>query len=322
MIEVFIKGLFLILLLFLAAAYMTFLERIVLARLQQRLGPNRAGPFGLLQPIADGIKLLMKESFRPAQCDWYVYWLAPCFSVFAALAAFGLIPFGGTVNWFGSSFTLQIANVDTAILWLLASSSLAVYGVVLSGWASNSRYAFLGGIRGTAQMISYELAMGLVLVGVAAAAGSLNLQKIVDLQRQEGWLLFRQPIGFFLYLLTGFAETNRAPFDLPEAEQELTAGYHTEYGGLRFALFFLAEYIHILVICSVTTTLFLGGWHGPFGWPLVWFMGKVACLVFLFFWARATLPRLRYDQLLSFGWKVLLPVAALHLLYTTWWRWG
>ena len=280
MMAVLLKGIFLILSLFLAAAYMTFLERVVLARFQQRLGPNRAGPFGLLQPIADGIKLLTKESFRPERCDWYVYWIAPCFSVFTALAAFGLIPFGGTVEWFGYSISLQIANVDTAILWLLACSSLAVYGVVLSGWASNSRYAFLGGIRGTAQMISYELAMSLALVAVAMAAGSLNLQKIVDLQRQQGWLLFSQPIGFFVYLITGFAETNRAPFDLPEAEQELTAGYHTEYGGLRFALFFLAEYINILVICSVATTLFLGGWSGPFDWPVVWFAGKVAFLVF------------------------------------------
>lgn len=315
MAEVLIKGILLILVLFLAAAYMTFCERLVIARVQMRLGPNRVGPFGLLQPIADGIKLLCKERFQPAGVDALVYWLAPAFSVFTALFAFVLIPVGGVIEWNARQIHLQIADLQGGVLFLLAFSSLGVYGVVLSGWASNSRYALMGGLRGTAQMISYEIPMSLSLVTVALGAGTLSLREIVEVQR-EGWLIWSQPISFLIYLVTGFAETNRAPFDLPEAEQELTAGYHTEYGGMKFAMFFLAEYINILVVSALAVTLFLGGWHGPGDIPVLWFALKVACFVFLFFLVRATMARLRYDQLMSFGWKVLIPVASINLILT------
>lgn len=315
MAEILIKGILLILVLFLAAAYMTFCERLVIARVQMRLGPNRVGPFGLLQPLADGMKLLCKERFQPAGVDALIYWLAPAFSVFTALFAFVLIPVGGVIEWNERQIDLQIADLQGGVLFLLAFSSLGVYGVVLSGWASNSRYALMGGLRGTAQMISYEIPMSLSLVTVALGAGTLSLREIVEVQR-EGWLIWSQPISFLIYLVTGFAETNRAPFDLPEAEQELTAGYHTEYGGMKFAMFFLAEYINILVVSALAVTLFLGGWHGPGDIPVLWFALKVACFVFLFFLVRATMARLRYDQLMSFGWKVLIPVASVNLILT------
>ncbi len=310
-----IKGLVLVLLLMGAAAYMTLLERVILARLQQRLGPNRVGPLGLLQPIADGIKLLTKERFQPTNIEVFTYWLAPGISMFCALAAFVLIPFGGPVELFGHHLTLQIANINAGILFLLALSALAVYGVVLAGWSSNNRYSLLGGLRGTAQMISYEIPMGMSLLTVALMAGTLDLNAIVEAQRQQ-WYIWTNPIGFLLYLITAFAETNRAPFDLPEAEQELTAGYHTEYGGMKFALFFVAEYVNILAVSSIAVTLFLGGWVGPGDLPVVWFLVKIAPFVFLFMWVRATLPRFRYDQLMSFGWKVLIPVAIINLILT------
>ncbi|KAF3362734.1 NADH-quinone oxidoreductase subunit H [Chlamydiales bacterium STE3] len=314
-IEILVKGLVLVLLLMGAAAYMTLLERLVLARLQQRLGPNRVGPFGLLQPIADGIKLLTKERFQPDNIEVFTYWLAPGISLFCALSAFVLIPFGGPITLWGHQVTLQIANIDAGILFLLALSSLAVYGVVLAGWSSNNRYSLLGGLRGTAQMISYEIPMGLSLLTVALAAGTLDLNVIVEAQRSH-WFIWTNPIGFLVYLVTAFAETNRAPFDLPEAEQELTAGYHTEYGGMKFALFFVAEYVNILAVSSIAVTLFLGGWVGPGNIPILWFLLKVAPFVFLFMWVRATLPRFRYDQLMSFGWKILLPIAIINLIVT------
>lgn len=317
---VLLKGLVIILLLFGAAAYMTFAERVVMARMQLRLGPNRVGPFGLLQPIADGIKLLCKEGFRPSNVDVFTYWLAPGISVFLALAAFVLIPFGGTVEMWGKPVTLQIADIDVGFLFLLALSSLAVYGVVLAGWSSNNRYSLLGGLRATAQMISYEIPMGLSLLTIAIAAGTLSLSQIVDVQHQNHWFIWSNPISFLIYVITGFAETNRAPFDLPEAEQELIGGYHTEYGGMKFAMFFLGEYINILVVSSIAVTLFLGGWHGPWDIPIFWFVVKVALFVFLFIWVRATLPRLRYDQLMAFGWKVLLPLATLNLIVTAYFK--
>lgn len=314
-IEVIIKGLVLILVLFGAAAYMTFAERVILARMQLRLGPNRVGLFGLLQPIADGIKLLTKESFQPAGIDTFVYWLAPCISLFTALFAFVLIPVGGMVEIFGYPVRLQIADVNSGILFILAFSSLAVYGVVLAGWASNNRYSLLGGLRGTAQMLSYEIPMGISLLTIALASGTLSLSEIVEAQKHH-WFIWTNPIAFLIYLITGFAETNRAPFDLPEAEQELTAGYHTEYGGLKFAMFFLAEYINILAVSALATTLFLGGWHGPWDIPVVWFLVKVAVFVFFFIWVRATMARFRYGQLMDFGWKILVPIATLNLLLT------
>lgn len=312
---VLIKGIVVILFLFGAAAYMTFTERVVMARMQLRLGPNRVGPLGLLQPIADGIKLLCKEGFQPDNIDVFTYWLAPGISLFLALFAFVLIPFGGTVDIWGHLITFQIADINVGFLFLLALSSLAVYGVVLAGWSSNNRYSLLGGLRATAQMISYEIPMGLSLLTVAISAGTLSLSQIVEGQSQH-WNVWTNPMSFIIYVITGFAETNRAPFDLPEAEQELTGGYHTEYGGMKFAMFFLGEYINILVVSSIAVTLFLGGWHGPWDIPVLWFVVKVAVFVFFFIWVRATLPRLRYDQLMTFGWKILLPIATLNLIIT------
>lgn len=314
-IEVIIKGLVLIALLMGAAAYMTFAERVIMARMQLRLGPNRVGPLGLLQPIADGIKLLTKESFRPANIETFTYLLAPAISVFTALFAFVLIPFGDTIQVAGRTVSLRIADVNAGIVLLLAFSSIAVYGVVLAGWASNNRYSLLGGLRGTAQLISYEVPMGISILTVILAAGTLSLPEIVKAQ-QNHWFFWTNPISFIIYLITAFAETNRSPFDLPESEHELTGGYHTEYGGLRFASFFLAEYVNILAVSGIATTLFLGGWYGPTDTPFVWFILKVAILVFFFIWVRATMARLRYNQLMSFGWKVLTPIATINLLVT------
>ncbi|MBA3237743.1 MAG: NADH-quinone oxidoreductase subunit NuoH [Parachlamydiaceae bacterium] len=314
-IEVFIKSLVLILFLMGAAAYMTFCERVVMARMQLRLGPNRVGPLGLLQPIADGIKLLCKEQFQPGNIENFTYKLAPAISVFTALFAFVLIPFGDTIEIAGRTIHLRIADLNAGILFVLAFSSLAVYGIVLAGWASNNRYSLLGGLRGTAQLISFEVPMGIAILTIVISAGTLSLPEIVKAQ-QDQWFIWTHPVSFIIYLITAFAETNRAPFDLPESEQELTGGYHTEYGGMRFASFFLAEYINILAVSAITTTLFLGGWYGPTDTPFVWFLLKVALLVFLFLWVRATMARLRYDQLMSFGWKVLTPIATLNLLVT------
>lgn len=314
-IEVLVKGLVLITLLILAAAYMTLVERIVIARMQLRLGPNRTGPMGLLQPFADVIKLLCKERFQPAAVDKFTYWLAPGISLFTAFFAFVLIPIGGTVELWGHVISLQIADVNAGIVFLLAFSSLAVYGVVLAGWSSNDRYSLLGGLRGTAQMISYEIPMGLSLLTVIISAGTLSLTRIIEAQR-EHWFIWTHPVSFIIYLITAFAETNRAPFDLPEAEQELTGGYHTEYGGMKFAVFFLAEYVNILVVSAVAVTFFWGGWLGPWDLPVIWFSIKIAIFVFFFIWVRATMPRLRYDQLMSFGWKILIPIATLNLLIT------
>jgi NADH-quinone oxidoreductase subunit H len=310
-----IKGLVLILLLILAAAYMTLAERVLMARMQLRLGPNRVGPLGLLQPLADVIKLLLKEGFQPNGVVTFTYWLAPCISLFLAFFVFVLIPFGGTVEIWGHQVALRMADINAGIVFLLSLSSLAVYGVVLAGWSSNNRYSLLGGLRGTAQMISYEVPMSLSLLTIALIAGTLSLTKIVEAQ-SDHWYVWTNPIGFIVYLITAFAETNRAPFDLPEAEQELTAGYHTEYGGMKFAMFFLAEYVNILAVSAIAVTLFLGGWHGPWNIPVVWFVLKVAILVFFFMWVRATMPRFRYDQLMSFGWKVLVPIATLNLIIT------
>ena len=314
-IETVIKGLILIAVLFGCAAYMTFMERVVLARLQQRLGPNRVGPLGLLQPIADGIKLLCKENFQPAGVEKFTYWLAPAISLFTALFVFVVIPIGGTVTLWGHTVNLYIADINAGIVFLLAFSSLAVYGVVLAGWSSNSRYSLLGGLRGTAQMISYEIPMGLSLLSVILAAGTLSLPEIVEAQRNH-WFLWTNPVAFIVYLITAFAETNRAPFDMPEAEQELTGGYHTEYGGMKFAIFFLGEYINILAVSAVAVTFFLGGWLGPWDLPVVWFLVKVFLLVFFFMWVRGTMARLRYDQLMRFGWKVLVPIATVNLIVT------
>ena len=315
-IEVLIKGLVMILVLMGAAGYCVLCERVVLARLQMRVGPNRAGPFGLFLPIADAVKLVLKESFQPTHVEKFIYWLAPGISLFTAFFAFLLIPIGGTVEIFGHQVALRIADVNAGVIFFLAFSSLAVYGVVLAGWASNSRYSLLGGLRGTAQLISYEVPMGLSLLTVVLAAGTLSLPEIVEAQRSQ-WFVWTHPISFIIYVITAFAETNRSPFDLPESEQELTGGYHTEYGGVKFAIFFLAEYVNILAVSSIGVTLFLGGWLGPWDLPVVWYLVKIAICLFFFIWVRASLPRFRYDQLMSFGWKVLIPIATINLIITS-----
>ncbi len=314
------KGLAVLVGLLTAAAYLTWLERRLLARFQLRLGPNRVGPFGLLQPLADGLKLMMKETFLPQEADRAVFLIAPALSMLAALLAFAVIPFGPPLELWGVKL-FQIADPDVGILFVLAVSSLGVYGVILGGWASASKYSLLGGLRSSAQMISYELAVGLAIVGVILLSGTLRLSEIVAQQAEGVWNVFLQPLGFLLFVIGGIAETNRAPFDLPEAEHELVGGFHTEYAGMRFASFFVAEYGHMVVMASVATTLFLGGWDGPFVEQapllgLLWFALKVFAFMFLFIWLRATLPRVRYDQLMSLGWKVLIPLALLNLTLT------
>jgi NADH-quinone oxidoreductase subunit H len=292
------------------------------------MGPYLVGPKGLLQPIADIVKLMFKEELRPAAADPLLFALAPIISATAAIAAFAVVPFGAETTFFGlldEPLRLQVADVNVAILVLFAIASMSVYGIVLAGWSSNSKYSLLGGLRSSAQMISYELSYGLALAGVLLLANSLSLSDVVD--RQAGawfhviprWNVFLQPIGFVVFMIAGIAETNRAPFDFPEAEQELVAGYHTEYSSMSFAMFFLAEYINMVTVSAVATDLFLGGWHGPFlpesmGW--IWFLVKVGAILFFYVWMRWTLPRYRYDQLMAFGWKVVLPIAVVNLIVT------
>ncbi|MBX6377798.1 MAG: NADH-quinone oxidoreductase subunit NuoH [Clostridia bacterium] len=310
-----IKSLVLVLVLFGGFAYLMLFERKLLGYFQLRLGPTRTGPWGLLQPIADGVKLVLKEDIVPAVADRPVFYLAPAISLFTALAAFAVIPVG-TVRWGGQEVTLSLANPGAGILYVFAMTSLSVYGIALGGWASQAKYPLLGALRSTAQMVSYELAMGMAVVGVLVLGGSVDLVDIVAAQ-SPWWFAVLQPLGFLIYLTCAVAETNRAPFDLPEAETELVGGYHTEYSGIRFAMFVMAEYINMITVSALATVLYLGGWHGPAFLPgVVWFLLKVAALLFVFIWLRATLPRLRYDQLMSFGWKVLLPLAGLNLAGT------
>lgn len=305
-----IKSVVLIALLFLIFAYLMLFERKFLAFFQLRLGPNRTGPWGLLQPFADAVKLVFKEDIVPATADPLVYRLAPMISLFVALAAYVVIPVAPP-----SSIRWGIADPGAGVLLLLAITSLGVYGTTLGGWASQGKYSILGSLRSTAQAISYELAMGMSLVGVLLLAGSVRIDDIVAAQDRIPFLLL-QPVGFVIFLICIVAETNRAPFDLPEGETELVGGYHTEYSGLRFAMYYMAEYISMIVMASLLTHLYLAGWHGPLLPPVIWFVLKVALVLFFFIWLRATLPRLRYDRLMSFGWKVLLPLAALNLLVT------
>jgi len=311
---VLLKSLILIFILLTAAGYMTLVERVLMARLQLRVGPNRVGFFGLLQPLADGIKLLTKESFEPQDVEKFTYWIAPAISIFVSLFVFALIPFGDNIELFGRTITLYIANIDAGILFILSFAALSVYGIVLAGWASNNRYSLLGGLRGTAQIISYEVPMGLAILTVVLDAGTLRLPEIVNAQGQYAWFIFTNPISFMIFLITAFAETNRAPFDLPESEQELIGGFNTEYGGIKFAMFFVAEYINILASSALLVCLFLGGWHGPWNLPIVWFLLKVAVCVFLFILVRVTIPRFRYDQLMAFGWKILVPLATVNFI--------
>ena len=311
-----------------SSAVMVYVERKVAARLQQRFGPYRVGPRGLFQPFADVLKLMFKEELRPGAADPLLFALAPVIAATAAFAAFAVVPFGADTTLFGlleEPLRLQVADVNVAVLVIFAIASMSVYGIVLAGWSSNSKYALLGGLRASAQMISYELSYGLALASVLLMANSLSLADIVNGQAGSWfgfvprWFVFVQPLGFLIYMIAGIAETNRAPFDFPEAEQELVAGYHTEYSSMSFAMFFLAEYINMVTVSAVATDLFLGGWHGPLlpeslGW--IWFLLKVSAILFFYVWMRWTLPRFRYDQLMGFGWKVLLPLAVVNLLAT------
>lgn len=309
-------------------AYSVYAERRVSALIQDRFGPNRVGPQGLLQPIADIFKLALKEDIVPDKATKSVHTLAPMISLFVALTTIAVVPFGNTIVLFGRKISLQIADVNVGILYILALTSLGVYGITLSGWSSNNKYSLFGGLRSSAQMISYELSMGLSVIGVILITGSLSLQDIVLHQYGWRWNIILQPIGFITFLVASFAETNRAPFDLPEAEPELVAGYHTEYSSMKFAMFFLAEYANVIVSSAVITTLFLGGWQFPylqtFGLsPLLTsilqvltFFIKVVFMIFFFIWVRWSIPRFRYDQLMNLGWKVMLPLALLNIVGT------
>jgi NADH-quinone oxidoreductase subunit H len=298
-----------------------WIERKVVADMQTRIGPKRAGPFGILVTLADGIKLFFKEGITPAQADRRVYALAPIVSLVPAMLAFAVVPLGTELTLFGRTIPLQVADLNVGVLFVLAMGSLAVYGIVLAGWSSGSAYPLLGSIRSSAQMISYEVGMGLGVVGVLMYTGTVRMSEIVAAQDRI-WNVIPQFPAFLIYAIAALAETNRPPFDLPEAETELVAGYHTEYSGIRFAMFFLAEYLHMITVSAVAVTLFLGGWRGPvfdflpWLWPLVWFLLKVSAIVFVYMWVRATLPRFRYDRLMSFGWKVLIPSGLLWVLAT------
>ncbi len=301
-----------------AFAYLMLFERKLLAWFQLRVGPIWCGPWGLMQPAADAVKLVLKEDLTPHDADPFIYKIAPALAVLTALLAYAVIPFGA----FPDGTPISIANPNVGILYLLAVGSIGIYGIALGGWSSQSKWPLLGAIRATAQMISYELAMGLAIVGVLLLAGTTDIASIVGAQsKNHVWFVLPQFIGFIIYGITATAETNRAPFDLPEAETELVAGFHTEYSSLRFGTFFVAEYVNMITVSAIATLLFLGGGDGPFvaqiPWlSIVWFLAKVGFLLFAFIWLRATLPRLRYDRLMAFGWKVLLPVAILNVLVT------
>jgi NADH-quinone oxidoreductase subunit H len=311
-----VKALVVINLVMAAFAYTTWLERKVLARMQLRYGPNRVGPFGLLQPIADLIKLLRKEAFYPTAAVDALYIAAPALAGFTALAAFSVIPFGGGWEIGGYDISGQIIDVPIGLILVFALGALGIYAFIVGGWASTSKYSLLGSMRTCAQLVSYEVSLALSVLGVVVMAGSLSLVEIVHEQQDTVWFVLPQIVGFLVFFIAGVAETNRPPFDLPEAETELVAGYHTEYSGMRFGLFTTAEYINTITLSGLAVTLFFGGWSGPFLPGPIWFVLKLAAFLFVFIWLRATLPRLRYDQLMSFGWKVLLPVATLNALVT------
>lgn len=299
----------------LSVAYVTWLERKVIGDIQVRLGPMRVGPHGLLQPFADVIKLMFKEDIVPQAADRAIYFLAPTLALITAFISFAVIPFGDRVRLFGQTIDLVITDVNIGLLYVFGVASLGIYGIVLGGWASNNKYALLGGLRSAAQMISYELSLGLSVVGVVMLSRSLSLVQIVNAQ-SRAWFIVLQPIGFVIFLICAIAETNRAPFDLPEAETELVAGFHVEYSSMKFAMYFMAEYANMITVSAMATTLFLGGWRGPLLPPVVWFVLKLFLFIFAFIWVRATLPRFRYDQLMRFGWKVLLPVALANTMVT------
>ncbi len=301
-------------------AYLTLYERRALARIQVRIGPNRAGPFGILQPVADGIKLIFNQELIPATADKVLFVLAPIITVLPALIIWAVIPWGRQVMIAGREINLYLSNANVGVLYLTAVASIAVYGIVIAGWSSNNKYALLGGLRSSAQMVSYELALGISFIGPIMLAGSMSLVDIVEAQSKV-WYIVPQFLAFFIFLMAGLAEINRAPFDMPEAEQELTAGYHAEYSGMKFALFFMAEYIKMIAIAAIGATLFLGGYRIPFIdippaiEPLVLFI-KIIILLFVIIWIRATFPRFRYDRLMAFGWKILLPLSLANVFIT------
>jgi len=298
-----------------AAGWLVYGERRLLGWIQIRLGPNRAGPFGLLQPVADILKLLTKEDVVPAGADRMIFLYAPAVVAVSALLIFAVVPFGSTWTLWGKKIPLVISDINVGLLYVFALSSLGVYGVALGGWASNSKFSLLGGLRGVAQMISYELSLGLSLVPVVMLAHSFSLVDIVDAQAKYPFILV-QPHTFLIFFLSATAEIKRIPFDLPEAENELVAGYHTEYSGMRFGLYFLGEYVTMVVLGALVAVFFLAGWRGPLLPPIVWFIGKVTLVVFVMIWMRGTFPRLRYDQLMQLGWKLLVPVALLNIIIT------
>ncbi len=306
-------------------AYATYMERKVLGHLQQRIGPSYAGPYGLLQPIADAVKLIFKEDVVPDNVEKMTYFLAPIVSFVPALLTFAVVPFSSNTTIFGYEFTGVISDLNIGILYVFAITSLGVYGIVLAGWSSGSKYSLLGGIRSSAQMISYEISYGLSIVGIIIFANTLSLVDLVNMQGSDSfwffknWFIFKQPLAFLLYMTCAIAETNRAPFDLPEAESELVGGYHTEYSSMRFALFFIGEYANMIAVSAVGATLFFGGWQGPFLPPVIWFIIKVFFFMFFYIWLRATFPRFRYDQLMNFGWKVLFPLAIFNTMATGLW---
>lgn len=315
-----IKSIVLILVLLTGFAYLTFYERKALARIQVRIGPNRAGPGGWLQPVADAIKLIFKEELIPEKADKFIFILAPILTVIPALVILAVVPVGTSLNLFGRVIPLHITDINVGVLYIVSVASISVYGIVLAGWSSNNKYAMMGGLRSSAQMISYELALGLAFVGPIMLASSMSITDIVQKQGEIGWFVIYQPLGFIIFLIATLAEVNRAPFDMPEAEQELTAGYHVEYSGMKFALFFMAEYIKMIAVSVIAASLFLGGYQAPFNilpqlGPL-WLFVKVFILLFGMIWVRATLPRFRYDRLMAFGWKIMLPAALLNVFLT------
>lgn len=321
LVEWLVKSAIIIFLILTGFAYLTLFERRVLARIQVRIGPNRAGPLGLLQPVADGIKLLFKEEVIPDKADKIIFVLAPVLTVVPAFILLAVIPFGSEVSILGRSYSLSLAgDVNVGVLYLMAVASISVYGIVLAGWSSNNKYALLGGLRSSAQMVSYELILGLAFVGPILLANSMSVKEIIEAQSRV-WFIVWQPIGFLLFLVASIAEVNRAPFDMPEAEQELTAGYHVEYSGMKFALFFMAEYGKMIVVSFIAASLFLGGYLGPFVDSLPWLgpiylLVKVTLILFFMIWVRATWPRIRYDRLMALGWKVLLPLGLLNIVIT------
>ena len=315
-----IKSIIIVVGLLVVFAYTTWFERKLAARFTMRYGPNRAGPFGLLQPVADGIKAMFKEEIIPSGADKVLYFIAPGLSIATAILAFAVVPLGRPIHLLGREIPLHLADVNVGVLYLMAVAGLATYGVVLGGWSSNNKYSLMGALRTTAKMISYELPMGLSLISVLLLVGDLSLVRIVEYQRTLP-LIVLQPVAFCIYLICSFAEAGRTPFDLPETENELVSGYATEYGGIKFPLFYMAEYIHMITASAVITTLFLGGWQGPFGdlhslIPFLWFFVKSVFVLFVFVWVRASLPRVRYDKLMKFCWKFLAPLALVNLVVT------